>query len=105
MSTTAVLQEAVALVWDELPDLVGEEWGQVERELLVLLRRLDAGEDIGAVQNQASITASATFGHSASPDNVTRVIQMRYLVMIYNKLREILKGSWSKPLNSLTFWP
>ena len=37
-----VIQESVARLWDELPDLVGPDWARVEIEVLFLLRRADA---------------------------------------------------------------
>ena len=53
----------------------------IEQAKVVLLlglrsaRALKGAERTMLIQNKASITASATFGYSASPDNVTVALQ------------------------------
>jgi hypothetical protein len=51
MAAVGALEEGIGLVWEELQGLVGNNWSQIEADLLVLLRRLDSGEDTLNVQN------------------------------------------------------
>ncbi|MGE3268976.1 MAG: alpha/beta hydrolase [Chloroflexota bacterium] len=41
MTSAEILHEAIARLWDELPDLFGEAWDAVRARLLVLLRQLE----------------------------------------------------------------
>ena len=53
MSSAARIPRAVLAIWAALPDLVGEDWPRVERELVALLDQADApGADFDAIAEQ-----------------------------------------------------
>ncbi len=51
MGPSHMLVEALARIWAELPDLAGDRWSEVERQLLPLLRALEQDEDQAEARN------------------------------------------------------
>ena len=43
------LRVTIPKIWDELPEIFGDEWTKVEREIWELLRRLEGGDAEAAV--------------------------------------------------------
>ena len=55
----AILETALAEVWDELPDLIGADWPAVEQRLLGLLRQLEAEGDASVAAGEIEALLAA----------------------------------------------